>query len=132
MEADLMRKIQIAISTLGARVFRNNVALAWAGKVQRFTERTNVIVNPGDVVVRNARPIHAGLIDGASDLIGWSSTGKFMACEVKTESGKLSDEQINFLMAVHSAGGIAIIARSPEEALDKIQKGTGDGKFIGL
>lgn len=122
-EADIMRKIQIAASTLGARVFRNNVALAWAGKVQRWPTATLVNINPQDVVIRNARPIHAGLVEGASDLIGWNNKGKFLAIEVKDEDGRLTTEQNNFIEAVKWSGGIAFVARSPEEAKAELIKG---------
>lgn len=123
-ESDIMRRIQIAISATGARLFRNNVALAWAGQVQRFPQRTTIVLDPSDIVIRNARPIHAGLIEGSSDLIGWTQTGKFLAVEVKTGTGKTSDAQVNFINAVKSAGGIAYIARSPEDAVKQYEDAT--------
>lgn len=117
MEDDIMRKIQIALSTVGARVFRNNVALAWAGRVYKPSRVEQVTVGPDDVVIRNARPIHAGLIEGASDLIGWSHDGRFLACEVKDLRGRPTKAQDNFINAVKAAGGVAFVARSDDEAL---------------
>lgn len=127
-EDDIMRKIQIALSTVGARVFRNNVALAWAGKVYKPARVETVTVGPNDVVIRNARPIHAGLIEGASDLIGWSHDGRFVACEVKEGQGRTTKAQDNFINAVKAAGGIGMVARSNEEALQKYGEDTNGSK----
>lgn len=116
-EINLMREIQVALTEVGARVFRNNVALAWASNmIHRCTKRETVTLNPGDIVLRNARPIHAGLIEGASDYIGWSNTGLFVACEVKRPGGRITPKQVTFLGNVREAGGIAILADSPDGA----------------
>ena len=42
----------------------------------------------------------------------------FAGIEVKAERGRVSDEQRRFVDAVRGAGGIAGIARSPEDAAD--------------
>lgn len=65
---------------------------------------------------------------GGPDLIGWTPTvitpdmiGRtvaiFTAVEVKAPKGRPTDAQINFLAQVLKAGGLAGIARSPDEAL---------------
>lgn len=59
---------------------------------------------------------------GSSDLIGWNNKGIFCAVEVKTKSGRVRPEQVQFIKAVRSGGGYAGIARSVEDAL-KICKG---------
>lgn len=54
---------------------------------------------------------------GTSDLIGFRlSDNKFVAIEVKTETGRPSKEQRAFLAAMHEYGNIAGIARNVEEA----------------
>jgi penicillin-binding protein-related factor A (putative recombinase) len=53
-------------------------------------------------------------LKGVSDIIGIFN-GKFLAIEVKSAKGKLSEHQIEFLLNVESHGGIAIIARSVED-----------------
>lgn len=121
MEDDIMRKIQIGLSTVGARVFRNNVGLGWIGKPIRFTKTEYIEVHAGDVLLRNARPLHAGLIEGSSDLIGWSANGRFLACEVKTANGKPTEKQVDFINAVKAAGGVAFIARSNEDAIKQYE-----------
>ncbi len=53
-------------------------------------------------------------LKGVSDIIGIFD-GKFLAIEVKTEKGKLSEHQVEFLDRVRENGGIAIVARSVED-----------------
>jgi hypothetical protein len=97
-EADLMRRIQVALSANGARLFRNNVG-----------------------VLKDARGQYVayGLCKGSSDLIGWTKTGRFLAIEVKTEGGKTTEEQKRFIEAVNLSGGLAFVARSVDEAIEK-------------
>ena len=85
----------------------------------------------------NHRNIHYGLTKkGSSDLIGWTTkpitpdmVGKdvaiFTAIEIKTKTGRVSNEQDNFLAAVRLAGGIAGVARSEEEAVEIVIDKTG-------
>lgn len=57
-------------------------------------------------------------IPGASDIFGvWKSTGQFIAIEVKSEIGRLSDNQRNFLKMISDCNGIAIVARSLEDVI---------------
>ena len=100
-ESDIQRKIMIEVSKLGHRVFRNNTGL--------FT-------------LDDGRKVRTGLCVGSSDLVGWTNTGRFLAIEVKTPTGKPTQEQVNFLEQVNKSGGIAFIARSPEEAREILCK----------
>jgi hypothetical protein len=74
-------------SKLGARVFRNNVGVAW-----------NKIGNP----------IRFGLAVGSADIIGIYK-GKFLSIEVKRPGKKLRKEQQLWLDMVNKHGGIAIV-----------------------
>jgi hypothetical protein len=85
-----------------------------------------VTVTPEDVIVRNARPLEAGLCKGSSDAIGWkpitvthAMVGRkiavFVALEAKSANGKPSSEQINFLNRAREAGALAGIIHSPSE-----------------
>ena len=60
-------------------------------------------------------PIRFGL-KGSSDIIGIIGAeplrGKWLAIETKTEVGRQSKEQINFMNMIRAMGGIYIIARS--------------------
>lgn len=123
MEADLMRRIQVALSTVGARVFRNNVGMGWTGRIKKFTQKDFVTVYPGDVLIREARPLHAGLDKSSGDLIGFDiATGKFISCEVKVPGEKPTPEQFDWLNAVRVAHGIAFWACSEDEAIKKFQQ----------
>jgi hypothetical protein len=127
-ETDLVRRIMLRLGIItGVRLFRNNTGQAWIGKSIRFTKKQTVNVQVGDVLIQNARVLHAGLCKGSSDLIGFRSVtvtpemvGKpiaaFMAIEVKTASGRATDEQKAFIETVNRFGGLAFIAKSEAEA----------------
>lgn len=118
-EANLMRSIMLACSRGATRLWRNNVAQAWVGKPEQAPRAFITTVNPGDVVLRNARPLHAGLCTGSSDLIGYTvrdGAAVFTALEVKTATGRATPEQRQFVEVVSGAGGVAGIVRSVEEA----------------
>jgi hypothetical protein len=116
---DMHKQLMLSLTENDAtRLFRNNVGLGWVGKSQRMPD--------GSVLISNARPLHAGLVKGSSDLIGWHSivvtpelVGKrlavFLALEAKTGRGELEEDQINFIAAVQRAGGVAGEARSVEQ-----------------
>lgn len=53
---------------------------------------------------------------GASDILGFSKTGKFIAIEIKGKKDQPSIEQQSFLKEVADKGGIAIlVAEEPEK-----------------
>lgn len=118
----LMQRILRAAGRLqGVRLFRHNVGLGWVGQA---TKRRD-----GSVLVRNARPLHAGLVVGGSDIIGWTSivirpedvgrrVAVFTALEAKDGSGRADPDQRNFIDQVRAAGGFAGVVRSEEEALE--------------
>lgn len=114
-----MRRLQKVASSLGARLFRQQVGMAWVGKIERGPGR--FALGPGDIVVRAARPFHAG-IEGMSDLGGWvpveitpdmigSTVAVYAQVEVK-ENGRPSPAQTAWIEAVNKAGGKAGIARN--------------------
>lgn len=133
IEQNLQKLIMIGVSQLlTTKIFRNNVGMGWIGKSKRINTPTTVKLMPGDVIIQNARPLHAGLCEGSSDLIGWTERtitpdmiGKkvaiFTAVEVKTITGKTSAPQLNFIQRIRDGGGIAGIARTPEEAQNLIK-----------
>lgn len=132
-ETNLQKLIMLGVSKLGTTtIFRNNVGMGWIGKSKRISQPTNVKLMPGDILIQNGRPLHAGLCEGSSDLVGWTErtvtpemVGKkvaiFTAVEVKTDAGRVTAQQMNFISRVRQAGGIAGIARSPEEARNLIE-----------
>ena len=124
-ETKIQNQQLLALSDAGCIVWRVETAGAWVGKVIHKERDT--------VTLSGARMIQAGITKGGSDIIGIVPTvitpdmvgqtlGVFLAGEVKTRSGRPSKEQLNFIQRVNEAGGIAGIARSPQEALDLISR----------
>lgn len=127
IEQSILKRILFACSTGASRLFRQNTGMGWIGKSKKYHARRTVELHPGDVVIRKARPFHAGFV-GMSDLIGWHSitvtpemVGQrlaiYTAVEVKSKTGRPTKDQLRFIDMVRSAGGIAGIARSADEAM---------------
>lgn len=134
-EAELLKRLMLAISGIGSRVFRNHVGFAWHGTGEAFFARWNTTVDlkPGDVVLRQARRVQSGLCVGSHDLVGWTphtitaedvgrTVAIFTSVEAKSEHGRLSEEQVNFMRAVRANGGIAVEARTVEHAIADINE----------
>lgn len=115
-------------------LFRANVGVGWqgVGKAFKTPHPITVNMNPGDVLLRQARPFDTGLPPGFADTFGWREVeitpdmvGKkvamFIALEIKSQSGAVRDAQIAFVAAVQRAGGRAGFARSVEDAQDIIR-----------
>jgi hypothetical protein len=67
------------------------------------------------------RWVSFGLGAGGADLVGiLKPSGRFLAVEVKTPSGRQTPEQVAWQRAVESAGGMYVVARSVAEALAAI------------
>ncbi len=109
-ESEILKQIQIVLASVGAKLFRNNV---------------------GTLKDRNGTYVTYGLCKGSADLIGWKTVkitqemvgteiAQFVAIEVKRPGGYPTVAQLNFLNAVHRAGGIANVCHSTSEALDTI------------
>jgi len=58
-------------------------------------------------------------INGVADIIGVIS-GRFLAIEVKSKTGTLSQDQKLFIMKVNEEGGVAFVARSPADVLKNL------------
>ena len=106
-ETHLLQRIRLDLGREpGLRLFRNN-----CGKLR----------DPA------GRWVEFGLHPGSGDLIGYHSLvvtpdllGRrlaiFSSVEVKTETGRPTEQQVHWAEAVRAAGGFAGIARSPEQA----------------
>lgn len=102
-EAFIQKQIMLALSDAGCLVWRNNTG---AYK----DARSGAFVRYG---VGGA---------GGADLIGMAPDGRFLAVEVKSEKGRPTKLQINYINAVNKQGGIAGICRSAQDALDLINQ----------
>ena len=54
---------------------------------------------------------------GSSDILGILPGGRFLAIEVKARSGKLREEQKEFIDAINQNGGLAFVARSVDDVI---------------
>jgi len=128
-ESVIQKLIRLAVAK-ASTMFRQNTGMAWASDtVFKPTIKTQVMMQPGDVLLRGARPLRAGLCVGSSDLIGWTSirvtqemVGRllavFTAIECKVPGKNATDEQQIFIDNVRKAGGFAGVAHNEKEALD--------------
>lgn len=113
-ETNISKRIQVATSKMGARLFRNN-----RGLFRRLYDDSKV---------------RAGLeADGSSDLIGFTPieitpdmVGKkvaiFTAIEVKKGKGRHQQNQKDFVNFVNAQGGLAGFANSEELAVDLLNQ----------
>jgi hypothetical protein len=129
-EHEIQQRVLLAHGSGPVRLWRNNVGTGWAGQATRVTagnlQAIAHTLRPGDVVVRNARPLHAGLCVGSSDLIGYrrvNGLAQFVALEVKSATGRPTPEQTRFLDHISSAGGCAAVIRSVEDAHSVLRQG---------
>lgn len=99
-------------------VYRQNTGMFWQGQQLDLTPGQYVEVEPGMVILRNARPVRAGL-PGSGDIAGVHRR-RALQVEMKTLTGKQREIQQNFERAWVKAGGIYILARSADEAIDRI------------
>ena len=108
-ETKLQQEIRLALGTIPSlRLFRNQVGQ---------------LPDP-----RTGRYVQFGLAKGSSDLVGFKTikitpemigqeVAQFVSIEIKTERGKLTDVQQNWLQKVKSSGGIVGVARTVKDAL---------------
>lgn len=97
-ETDIQNQIRIALSKYGV-VIRQNT---------------------GNFELKDGRRIVCG-VKGLSDLLFVGSGGKVAFLEVKSDKGKPSPEQLNFIKKMHELGHRAGIVHSVEEALEIIR-----------
>lgn len=118
-EHTTQQRILLACGSGSARLWRNNVGTGWAGQAVKIQRRGMVAVEPGDIIVRQGRPLHAGLCVGSSDLIGYrvvDRVAQFVALEVKSATGRTTAQQTQFIDHINAVGGCAGIVRSVEDA----------------
>jgi ribosomal protein L27 len=117
------QQILLAHGSGTTRLWRNNVGTGWAGQATKVTpgnlRSIAAGIRPGDIIIRQGRPLHAGLCVGSSDLIGYrqvDGVAQFVALEVKSATGRATKEQSQFLEHITAAGGCAGVVRSVEDA----------------
>lgn len=115
-ETNLQAKILLSIAQIhGVTVFRNNVGQA-------------VFPMPDG----SKRFVRYGLCPGSGDCVGWRTLtitpemvgrkiAQFVSVEVKTETGTESTDQEHFRKTVGAAGGLAFVARSEGDVLERLR-----------
>jgi hypothetical protein len=135
-EADLMRLMMVEASTLGARLWRNNVGQGLTVRGQSPQHREQIIKACQELAVKlggSAARIQYGLAHGSGDLVGFvqhtvtpADVGRqipvFAAPEVKTKTGRSSPEQLAWARFINSSGGAAGELRSIEELREFIAR----------
>lgn len=80
-------------------------------------------INVGTGYTHDGRYFTTGVPPGFSDLFGFrKSDGKAIFIEVKTQKGKPTQKQRNFIQQMQLSGAIADICRSDQDALNLINK----------
>lgn len=109
-------------------LFRANVGKGWTGDVHRLPN--------GDILIKNPRPFDTGLPPGFGDLFGLapriitadmvgSKVGVYIAADVKSATGRLTNRQAAYLHAINMYGGCADVWRSPDDALATVARAKG-------
>jgi len=57
-------------------------------------------------------------IKGMPDIAGLMPCGRFFAIELKSEKGRLSPEQIDWIKRINNSNGIAVVIRTTNELVD--------------
>ena len=112
-ESEIQAHIMLAATAAGCRLFRSNVGSAWTGDITWKGD--------GALLIEHARRFSSGLPVGWPDLVGWTSTGRFLAVEVKGPRGRVSKEQQNMINTINRAGGVAGICRSVQDFEDLLE-----------
>lgn len=99
--------MRLAASKLGYKLSRNNCGSFKDGN--RWIKFG--VFNPGgaDLIGFKTMTITPDMIGG--------KVAVFTAIEVKAPTGKLKPEQEHFLKVIRESGGIAVVARSPDDLL---------------
>jgi ribosomal protein S19 len=125
-ETNIVNAIRRDCSQGAIRLFRNGTGQAYEGQIR--SPKGGVGKFSQDMIIlRDPRIVRYGLAVGSSDLIGWRSIeitpdmvgqkiAQFVALEVKTDKGKMTDNQRHFIQQVNQAGGAGSVIHSVAEA----------------
>ena len=97
-ESDVKHAIRVALGKLGwVSIYNNPVGVGFTKDGDRITY---------------------GLSVGSPDLVGFiRGSGKFLGIEVKTKSGRVSDDQRKWIDYATASGCVVGVARSAEDAI---------------
>tara|TARA_Y100000004_G_scaffold68047_1_gene76318 strand:+ start:18 stop:359 length:342 start_codon:yes stop_codon:yes gene_type:complete len=81
---------------------------------------TNASTGIYDPVKKCFRRTPRHFVAGVSDILGVLPCGTFVAIEVKTPKGRLSENQKQFLKDIQECNGIAFVARSVDDVRERL------------
>lgn len=70
--------------------------------------------------VSDERYIRSNSQDGMSDILGMLKTGRLFAIECKSATGRIQENQQEFLDLINAGGGLAFVARSVDDVISRI------------
>lgn len=123
---ELTKQILLMASRIGARLYRRNIGMGWIGQSVVIKKRETIVVSPGDVVIRNARPFHNGEA-GQFDTWGWKQVtitpemvgtqiAQHVEIEIKFGKDRMSEEQVKWGAFCERSGVRSGVARTLEDA----------------
>ncbi len=129
-ESETLKKTMLKIGCLDwLRIWRNNTGLAWngtrvrlqAGQTIRDSYGRAIKVGPGDVLIKNARPVKFGLV-GSGDIAGIiAPSGRALYIETKYGRYNQTPEQKSFAAMIKQMGGVYVEVRDPDAAEQQIK-----------
>ncbi|MCQ2555477.1 MAG: VRR-NUC domain-containing protein [Clostridia bacterium] len=120
-ETDIMNNIRLELSERGYYTERTNVGKGYLVPTDVWNRIKHLIPESEQ---KKIRYFSTGAMVGRSDLSAIKD-GKISFIEVKTDKGKPTKEQLNFIKVMKERYGCnAGIARSPEEAINLVSTGT--------
>lgn len=118
-EQSILHEHLVGLSALDETIcWRNNTGQAWQGNQHHAAIGQFVKVEPGMVILREARPVKFG-VKGSADIIG-STRGIPLAVETKKQGGRQSEDQQRFQRQWERAGGTYILSMSLDDTLTRI------------
>jgi hypothetical protein len=122
-ESALYPLIRERATKLGHRLWRMNTGMAWVGSAMiKATARQTVTLEPGDVVLRQARPFHGGS-KGMLDLFGFTvrdGVPVYTEGDAKAPGGRVRPEQAQRIEMLLSHGAIAGIWHDADQYQDML------------
>ncbi len=123
-ESNIFKACQIRATELGARLWRQNSGISWAGKATRVEKNGQYTLKTGDVIIRNGYALRSGF-PGISDGGGYcmvtvtpEMVGQSMPVVLQVETkadGAVTEEQRKFIAHIRKVGGRAGIARHQDD-----------------
>lgn len=115
-EKAIQAETLIAVTALpGIMAWRENSGFAWVGEEVRAATGASIRLEPGMKILRNARPLRAG-VPGIADIMGVAK-GKAFALECKVATGAQEVSQRRFERAFVAKGGLYTVVKDPDEAV---------------